>query len=141
MDFSVDMDARSRAAFALVVLAQGAHSVEEYVYRLFDVFGPARFVSGLFTSNLPLGFAVANIGIVLFGVWCYLARVRSCHPSARGCAWFWTCLELANGVGHVILAVGQGGYFPGVGTAPLLIVTSAYLGWRLIGSDAALTSR
>ena len=135
------MDARSRAAFALVVLAQAAHSVEEYVYRLFDVFGPARFVSGLFTDNLPLGFAVANIAIVLFGVWCYVARVRPYHPSARGYAWFWTCLELANGVGHVFLAVRQGGYFPGVGTAPLLIVTSSYLGGRLMTSRAPIIGR
>ena len=130
------MDAHSRAAFVLVVLAQAAHSVEEYVNRLFDVFGPAHFVSGLFTNDLPLGFAAANVGIVLFGVWCYVARVRSCHPSARGYAWFWTCLELANGVGHVILAAREGGYFPGVGTAPLLIVTSSYLGARLRGVRA-----
>jgi hypothetical protein len=141
MDPSVGMDARSRAAFAAVVLAQAAHSVEEYVYRLFDVFGPARFVSGLFTDNLPLGFAVANTGIVLFGVWCYLARVRRSHPSARGYAWFWTSLELANGVGHVVLAASQGGYFPGVGTAPLLVVSSAYLGGRLIMTHASTTGK
>jgi hypothetical protein len=126
------MNWRSRAAFGLLILAQAAHSVEEYVYRLFDVFGPARFVSNLFSSNIALGFAIANICIVLVGVWCYLARVRSSHPSARGYAWFWTCLEFANGLGHVILSVRRGGYFPGVGTAPLLIMASSYLASRLI---------
>jgi hypothetical protein len=123
---------RSRAAFALLILAQAAHSVEEYAYRLFDVFSPARIVSSLFSSNIAAGFAIANVGIVLFGVWCYLGRVRPSHPSARGYAWFWTCLEFANGLGHVVLSVRSGGYFPGVGTAPLLIVASSYLAGRLI---------
>ncbi len=126
------MDRRSRAAFGLLILAQAAHSVEEYVYRLFDVFGPARFISSLFSSNIAIGFAIANVGIVLFGVWCYLGRVRAPHQSARGFAWFWTCLEFANGLGHVVLSVRSGGYFPGLGTAPLLIVASSYLGGRLI---------
>ena len=75
------MDSRSRDAFGLLILAQAAHSVEEYFYRLFDVFAPARFVSGLFSSNTALGFALANIGIVLFGACCYLARVRPSHQS------------------------------------------------------------
>jgi hypothetical protein len=126
------MDSRSRAAFALLVLAQAAHSFEEYVYRLFEVFGPARFVSGLFSSNHALGFALGNTALVLFGVWCYAARVRPSHPSGRGYAWFWTCLELANGLGHIVLSIGRGGYFPGVATAPLLIVASSYLGARLM---------
>jgi hypothetical protein len=126
------MDPRSRAAFGLLILAQAAHSVEEYAYRLFDVFAPARFVSGLFSSNIALGFALANTAIVLFGVWCYLARVRSSHPSARGYAWFWTCLEFANGIGHLLLSARRGGYFPGVGTAPLLLAGSLYLGARLL---------
>ena len=126
------MDSRSRAAFGFLIAAQAAHSVEEYVFRLFDVFGPARFVSGLFSNNTAMGFALANTVLVLFGVWCYLARVRTSHPSERGYAWFWTGLELANGVGHVILSILRGGYFPGVGTAPVLIVASSYLGARLM---------
>jgi len=117
--------------FGLLIGAQAAHSVEEYVFRLFDVFGPARFVSSLFSSNLATGFAIANISIVLFGLWCYLARVRPGNPSARAYAWFWACLEFANGVGHVVIASDRGGYFPGAATAPLLIGLSAYLGARL----------
>jgi Protein of unknown function with HXXEE motif len=126
------MDLRSRAAFGVLILAQAAHSVEEYAYRLFDVFTPAHFVSALFSNNTAFGFALTNTVIVLFGVWCYLARVRPSHPSARGYAWFWTCLELANAVGHVMLSIRRGGYFPGVATAPLLFAASSFLGARLI---------
>jgi hypothetical protein len=126
------MDSRSRAAFGLLILAQAAHSVEEYAFRLFDAFGPARFVGSLFSDNIATGFAVANIGIVLVGVWCYVAKVRAPHPNERAYAWFWTCLELGNGVGHLILSGVRGGYFPGAGTAPLLIAISSYLGARLM---------
>jgi hypothetical protein len=128
------MDSRGRAAFALLILAQAAHSLEEYVYRLFDVFGPARFVAGLFSSDTALGFALGNIGIVLFGAWCYATRVRPAHPSERVYAWFWTCVELANGLGHIAISIGRGGYFPGVATAPLLIAVSSYLGVRLMSA-------
>jgi hypothetical protein len=123
---------RARTAFALVIAAQAAHSFEEYVYRLYDVFGPARFVSGLFSSNVAVGFAVANIAIVSFGVWCYWARIRTSHPTGQTYAWCWTCLELGNGVGHIILAGLRGGYVPGVATAPLLIASASYLGRRLL---------
>jgi hypothetical protein len=126
------MDSRSRAAFGLLILAQAAHSVEEYAFRLFDVVGPARFISRLFSDNIARGFAVANTGIVLVGVWCYVARVRTPHPRERTYAWFWTCFELGNGVGHLVLSGVRGGYLPGAGTAPLLIAASSYLGARLM---------
>lgn len=122
------MDRRSRTAFGLLIAAQAAHSIEEYVFRLFDVFAPARVVGALVSSDTARGFALVNAGLVVFGLWCYLARVRPARSSARAYAWFWTCLEFANGVGHVMLAAVQGGYVPGVGTAPALVALSSYLG-------------
>ena len=120
------------AAFLAVVVAQAAHSIEEYAFRLFDVFAPARFVSGLVSRDLAVGFAVANAAIVGLGLWCWLARVRPGHPSARGWAWSWTVLEGGNGIGHTLLALARGGYFPGVATAPLLLGSSLFLAWRLV---------
>ena len=125
------MDSRSRAVFGLLILAQAAHSVEEYAFRLFEVFAPARFVASLISSNAALGFAIGNIALVAFGAWCFVARVRPSHPAARWYAWFWTALELANGVNHVALSIQRGAYFPGVITAPLLIATASYLAARL----------
>jgi len=122
------MDRRSRRAFGLLIAAQAAHSVEEYAFRLFDVFAPARFLGALVSSDIARGFALVNAGIVVFGLWCYLARVRTARSSARAYAWFWACLEFGNGVGHVMLAAVQGGYVPGVGTAPALIAVSFFLG-------------
>lgn len=125
------MDSRSRAAFLALILAQAAHSIEECVFRLFDVFAPARFISGLISNDLSRGFAIANIALVLFGLWCYVARVSRGHPSARSLAWFWALLELGNGIAHSGLALAHRDYFPGIVTAPLLLMISVYLIARL----------
>lgn len=126
-----------RTPFLILIVAQAAHSIEEYVFRLFDVLAPARFVSGLVSSDLASGFAIVNAALVLFGLWCYVAWVRTGRPAARPLAWFWALLELANGTGHSLLAISAGGYFPGVGTAPLLLGASLYLVFRLSATTPA----
>jgi hypothetical protein len=135
------MDPRSRAAFLALIAAQAAHSIEEYVFRLYEVFPPARFLSGLVSRDLALGFAVLNASLLLLGAWCYLARVRPGHPSARAWAWFWTLLELGNGIGHAVLSLSRGSYFPGVGTAPVLLGVSSYLAIRLGAATQSTVSR
>jgi hypothetical protein len=121
------MSKQSRGAFLILMLAQVAHSIEESAYRLFDVFPPARFVSSLLSDDLPVGFALANAGVVAFGFWCYAARVRPSHASARAYAWFWAGVELINGIVHGAMALSSGGYFPGVATVPALVGASLYL--------------
>jgi hypothetical protein len=122
-----------------LILAQGAHSIEEYVFRLYEVFAPARFVAGLVGLDLATGFLISNGALLLFGLWCYFARVRPRHRSARAYAWFWAVLETANGFGHIGLAVASGGYFPGLATAPLLLGPSLYLLWLLTTNRALQT--
>ena len=121
------MERRSQLAFLLLVLAQAAHSVEEYVARLYDVFAPARFVSSLVSNDLAVGFLVVNATLVAFGLWCWAVPVRSGWRTGRGLAWFWALLELGNATGHLLLAFSRGGYFPGALTAPILLVLAAWL--------------
>jgi hypothetical protein len=131
--------------FLALILAQALHSVEEYVFRLYDALAPARWVSGLIGIDRAIGFVVANSLLVSFGLWCYLARVRSSHPAGRGWVWFWTILESANGIVHLALVAAAGGYFPGAATAPLLLGVSGWLaaalyrerGDRLLGAERA----
>jgi hypothetical protein len=113
--------------FLCLILAQAAHSIEEYAGRLYDRLAPARFVSGLISDNLATGFAIANAALFLFGVWCWAVPVRSNSRSAPAFIWFWTILEAGNGIGHCFLAASRGGYFPGLLTAPLLLFFAARL--------------
>ena len=120
-----------RSLFLALILAQAAHSVEEYVFRLYDVLAPARYVSGLFGVDRQIGFVAANFALVLFGLWCWAARVGPGRRGGRGLAWFWALLEIANGFGHIALAIVAGGYFPGLATAPLLLGLGGLLVLRL----------
>jgi hypothetical protein len=79
---------RSQRVFLFLILAQAAHSIEECVTKLYEVFAPARFVSSLVSNNLALGFVVANAVLVTFGLWCWAFPVRSGWRAARGLIWF-----------------------------------------------------
>lgn len=122
---------RFQSSFLALVGIQAAHSVEEYVGRLYNVFLPARFVSGLISSNLELGFVIFNAGLVGFGLWCFLGPVRRHWASAGSLVWLWVAIELVNGIGHPLWSLSQRRYTPGVATAPLLLVLALYLAWQL----------
>src|SRR5512146_249783 len=113
---------RFQSSFLALVGVQAAHSVEEYVGRLYEVFPPARLVSGLISADLERGFIIFNIALVTFGLWCLLWPVRKQWPSAVPLAWVWVVIELVNGVGHPIWSLSQLRYTPGVATAPVLLL-------------------
>ena len=122
---------RDKLAFAALVVTQAAHSIEEYVGRLWETFAPARFVAGLVSQDRERGFLLINVALVAFGVWCFLWPVRREWPSAAILAWIWVAIELVNGVGHPLWSLREGGYTPGVATAPLLLVVAVYLAVQL----------
>jgi hypothetical protein len=127
---------RVQPAFAGLILAQTAHSIEEYAGRLWESFPPARFVSGLISSDLERNFLLLNATLIAFGIWCLLWPVRRGWPVARTLAWIWVTIEVLNGAGHTFWSLLRGGYTPGVGTAPVLLLLAGYLGYRLGQEDA-----
>ena len=128
---------RTTLTFAALVVVQAAHSVEEYVGRLWESFPPATFVSRLISDDLRRGFAIGNIVLVAFGLWCVLVPVRRRWPSATGLMWIWIVIETINGIGHSLWALRRGGYTPGVATAPILLCLALYLAWQLNQADNA----
>ena len=129
------MGTRLQTAFLILICAQAAHSIEEYLGKLWEVLTPARMVSALFSDDFQQGFAIANFLIVLLGVLCYLGPIRHSWKGARIVAWFWAVLEFSNGSGHILFAIEAGAYFPGVYTAPFLLAFSGLLGYQLVHSD------
>jgi hypothetical protein len=124
------------AAFGALVLAQAAHSTEECTFRLWETFPPARFIAGLASSDLERGFIVLNVCLVALGAWCYFWPVRRQWPSATPILWVWIVVETINGVNHPLWSVLQGGYTPGLVTAPILLILALHLA-RLVRRSAA----
>ena len=122
---------RFQLSFVALVAAQGAHSVEEYLGHLYDVFPPARAVSGLISRDLERGFVIFNVALVTFGLWCFIAPVRGQWPSAIPLVWLWVVIELINGIGHPLWTLAERSYTPGVATAPFLLFLALYLAWQL----------
>jgi hypothetical protein len=118
---------RLNTRFGALVVAQAAHSVEEYVGRLWETFPPARYVAGLVSQDREWGFIVINATLVLFGVWCLVFPVRRDWPSAVTLAWVWVVVEVVNGVGHPLWSIQTRGYTPGVATAPVLLVLAVWV--------------
>jgi hypothetical protein len=121
----------SKATFLALVAVQTAHSVEEYLGRLWDVFPPARFVTGLISEDRRFGFIAFNVALISFGIWCFFWPVLRRWSSAIAFMSFWVVIELINGMGHILWSVQAGGYTPGVITAPLLLILALVLGWEL----------
>jgi hypothetical protein len=46
--------------------------------------------------------------------------------------WLWIVIESGNGIGHTVIALARRAYFPGVITAPVLLVLSIYLAVRMM---------
>jgi hypothetical protein len=118
---------RFQATFLGLIATQAAHSIEEYFGRLYEVFPPARFVSGLISQDLQLGFIFFNVALVAFGVWCWLWPVRRRSPLLVMVTWFWIVLEVFNGVGHLLWSIREMRYMPGSATAPVLLVLAIAL--------------
>ena len=121
------MPATIKFGFLLLVLSQAAHSLEEYLHSLWEVLALARFASRLIASDPAVGFIILNTALVAFGFWTYFWPVSRNWTSARRFLWFWIVLEVGNSVAHVVFALGAGGYFPGIYTAPLLFAFACYL--------------
>jgi hypothetical protein len=122
---------RIKVAFGALVVAQTAHSFEEYVGRLWESFPPATLLTGLVSADREFAFILLNCTLVAFGFWCLLWPVRRDWRSATSVVWFWVILEMINGVGHPAWSLRQGGYTPGLFTAPVLFVLALYLGSEL----------
>lgn len=128
---------RLQSTFLALIGAQAAHSVEEYVGRLYDVFPPARIVSGLISQDLERGFVIFNVALVTFGIWCFLWPVRRRWPSAVPLAWCWVAIELVNGIGHPLWSLRLLRYTPGVATAPVLLCLALLLARQLRADGAS----
>jgi hypothetical protein len=122
--------------FLALVAVQAAHSIEEYLGQLWDVFPSARFITGLVSEDRRLGFILINVALLLFGLWCFFWPVRRRWPVGRMLIGVWIVMEVINGIGHPLWTIQKQAYTPGVATAPVLLVLALSLIWQLKKNSA-----
>ena len=126
------MNHRTTIAFLFLVLAQAAHSVEEYYGRLWETFAPARYLCGLVSKDPETGFLIIDITLILFGLWCWWFPVRKNYSYAKGLIIWWIVMESINVIGHTAWAIDEGGYRPGIATVPFILILVIYLSRQLL---------
>lgn len=113
--------------FLILVITQGLHSIEEYIGKLWENFPPATVLCGWVSDDLEKGFLTINIGLFIFGLFCWSFLIRRNLSIAPMTIGFWIIIELINGVTHPIWSLYQGKYTPGVITAPMLLILALKL--------------
>src|ERR1044072_4503556 len=128
---------RFQLAFCALLGAQIVHSIEEYVGRFWESFLPAHFLTGLVSQDREWSFVPLSVLLIGFGLWCLLWPVRRNWPSAVYLSWGWAVVESINGIVHPLWTLHEGGYTPGVATAPLVLALAINLGYQLRAKNAA----
>lgn len=113
--------------YFLLALAQAAHSIEEMLTRLYEFFWTA---TGLFHQYVPaipqFRMRAETFGALNMTFIAVLLAVASAVAARKPWALFFAsvvaAIEILNGAGHLTGTIVFGGYVPGAGTAPFLLV-------------------
>lgn len=109
--------------FLLLIAAQAAHSIEETCFRLWEVFLPAKLLVDIAGGEPLYTFAFLNGLLVVTMLACAVIFLNK-RRFVSSVAWVWVLIELGNGFTHITMYLVRDGYFPGVYTAPVLILFS-----------------
>jgi hypothetical protein len=140
------------AAAAAVVLARRRSSPGVNTARRLSVSHALAFATGFqtihfieeaatgFDEKFPalLGFPAmsfvffAGFNITWIVIWMASVRgVRTAHTGAMFAAWFLAIAGMINGIGHPLMALAVGAYFPGLVSAPIVGAACAWLWLKL----------
>lgn len=123
---------RAVAIFVLLLAFQAMHAAEEYATGFHE-----QFPAALGLAPWPAAFFV-TFNLTCLAVWAIaVVGLRSGYRPAFFPVWFLAIAGMANGIGHPLLAIRTGGYFPGLLTSPLVGVGGILL-WRSLTTVTAL---
>jgi hypothetical protein len=111
-----------RHIYPALVFAQFLHAFEDYVAH--------------FHERFPL-FSLAPEFFVSLNLAMFLLLAAMIPSVAHGRLWalklakFWAIVQILTGAGHLMIGLIDWGYYPGLWTAPLLLIFGAALGRSL----------
>ena len=129
LDVSAFQRERLERSFLAGLAVQCLHFGEEFLagfhQRFPPLFGLAAWSPGFF------------VAFNLFWIAVWLLSLAALRQGRRLALWpisFYVLAMLLNGVAHPVLAAMEGGYFPGLLTAPLAAAMGVWVGARLLAS-------
>ena len=128
------MNNRIQVAFLLLIVLQTLHSIEEFIFRFYEVFPPMVSVYRNAPHLARPAFILANSILVLVGFVCLFCWVWPGKRGAKTVVWVWIGVESFNLIAHCVWAVLIRAYNPGLvtglGFVPV-VVYLIYLLWRV----------
>ena len=121
------MNGNIQAAYFLLVILQAIHSVEEFIFRLYERFPPMRFVYQNAPHLAKPAFAISNALLISIGLICFFYWVQPARKGATAVVWIWIIIESLNVFAHIVWAALIGGYNPGLVTALLFVPVLIHL--------------
>lgn len=113
-------------ALTLATGIQSAHFVEEAVTGFHE-----KFPALLDLPSMSFAFFIV-FNLTWIAIWiASIAGLRSAQPAAFFAAWFLSIAGMFNGIGHPLMAIASGGYFPGLISSPFIGLASVWLWVRL----------
>ena len=113
-------------ALALATGLQSIHFVEEAATGFHE-----RFPALLGFPGMSFSFFVA-FNLMWIAIWISsIPGLRSARPAAFFAAWFLAIAGMFNGIGHPLMAVAAGGYFPGLLSSPFIGLACLWAWFKL----------
>jgi hypothetical protein len=107
---------------------QCGHLIEEYRTAFYRMFPPV-LGSDPWSARQFLIFNLACLGILVFAGF---GLARGWRPAFVVALFLALGGGIGNGLGHLMLVVRVGGYFPGAYTAPLVFLAGSVLAFQLL---------
>jgi hypothetical protein len=115
--------------FLLLVILQAIHSVEEFIFGLYEKFPPMVFLYRNAPYLAKPAFVISNVLLVLIGLVAFYSWVQPARKEATVVVWIGIIVECLNVVAHLVWAALIGGYNPGLVTGLLFVPVLVYLSY------------
>ncbi len=113
-------------ALALSTGIQIIHFIEEAATGFHE-----RFPALLGFPSMPFSFFVV-FNLAWIAIWiASIPGLRTARPVAFFAAWFLAIAGILNGIGHPLMAIAAGGYFPGLVSSPFIGLACAWTWFKL----------
>src|SRR5690349_8900302 len=121
------MSKKIRLAFLMLIVLQALHSIEEFVFRFYDVFPPMVVLYRDHPQLARPAFAIFNVLLFIAGLTCLLYWVWPGRRGSRSVVWIWFGGETLNVIAHSTWAILIAGYNPGLVTGIAFVPLLVYL--------------